>query len=47
MKILKRKIIKGEGFVHLIPTEEEDLWHIYNLVQEGDQVKSLTTRKVV
>lgn len=32
MKILKRKIIKGEGFVHLIPTEEEDLWHIYNLV---------------
>lgn len=47
MRILKRKIIKGQGFVHMIPTEEEDLWHIYNLIQEGDQIKSQTTRKIV
>ncbi|KRW99069.1 hypothetical protein PPERSA_11670 [Pseudocohnilembus persalinus] len=47
MKILKRKIIKGQGFVQMIPTEEEDLWHIYNLIHEGDKIKSITTRKVV
>lgn len=47
MRILKRRIIKGQGYVQMIPTEEEDLWHIYNLIHEGDKIKSLTTRKIV
>lgn len=30
----------------LIPEEPEDMWHAYNLISEGDQVRSGTIRKV-
>jgi protein pelota len=30
----------------LIPEESEDMWHAYNLVSEGDSIKSTTIRKV-
>lgn len=47
MKILKRRIDKaGNGLIVIIPEEEEDLWHIYNLIQRGDSVKTGTFRKV-
>eukprot|EP01057_Protomagalhaensia_wolfi_P004273 Protomagalhaensia_wolfi_Nauph_80__4272@NODE_435_length_2522_cov_85_209827_g328_i0_p1_GENE_NODE_435_length_2522_cov_85_209827_g328_i0NODE_435_length_2522_cov_85_209827_g328_i0_p1_ORF_typecomplete_len386_score83_30eRF1_1/PF03463_15/2_8e35eRF1_3/PF03465_15/1_9e17eRF1_2/PF03464_15/6e15_NODE_435_length_2522_cov_85_209827_g328_i02071364 len=36
----------GAGNVNLEPEEEEDLWHLYNLVQEGDRIRARTTRKV-
>lgn len=30
----------------LIPEEPEDMWHAYNLISEGDSVRSTTIRKV-
>lgn len=30
----------------MIPEEPEDMWHAYNLISEGDQVRSGTIRKV-
>lgn len=30
----------------LIPEESEDMWHIYNLLQEGDALRATTFRKV-
>lgn len=30
----------------LVPEEPEDMWHAYNLVSEGDNVRSSTIRKV-
>ena len=36
MKILKRSFEKdGGGTVSLLPDEDEDMWHVYNLVS-GD-----------
>lgn len=32
--------------VVLIPEENEDMWHAYNLIAEGDLVKASTIRKV-
>nr|CAI5868274.1 unnamed protein product [Callosobruchus analis] len=32
--------------VALIPEEPEDMWHAYNLIAEGDSVRSTTIRKV-
>lgn len=32
--------------VTLIPEESEDMWHAYNLISEGDNVRSTTIRKV-
>ena len=48
MKILKRSFKKGsEGYIVVIPTNDEDLWHIYNLIQVGDCIRMSTVRKVV
>lgn len=47
MKLVHKSIDKaGEGCVVLIPEEPEDMWHAYNLIAEGDQVRSSTIRKV-
>ena len=32
--------------VVLIPEESEDMWHIYNLLQKGDNLRATTFRKV-
>ena len=32
--------------VTLIPEESEDMWHAFNLISEGDRVRSTTLRKV-
>lgn len=35
MKVGKKAIAKdGSGFVQLYPNDDEDLWHLYNLIQE-------------
>ncbi|KAB5595582.1 hypothetical protein CTheo_1043 [Ceratobasidium theobromae] len=35
MQLVGRRIEKsGEGYVTLIPQDDEDMWHIYNLIQE-------------
>lgn len=47
MKLIHKDIDKGgQGVVTLIPEEPEDMWHAYNLISEGDSVKSSTIRKV-
>lgn len=49
MKCLKKSISAkdGSGTVSLRPDTPEDLWHAYNLLQEGDLVRCTTIRKVV
>lgn len=49
MKILKKQISAkdGSGVVVLRPETPEDLWHSYNLLQEGDLVRCTTLRKVI
>lgn len=47
MKLVEKNIDKeGEGSIVLIPEEPEDMWHAYNLISEGDSVRSTTIRKV-
>lgn len=31
----------------VVPTDDEDLWHIYNLIQVGDCIRMSTVRKIV
>ncbi len=49
MRIERRSIKKawGEGYVTLVPTDDEDLWHIYNLIQKGDHIRMKTKRKII
>ncbi|KAJ1675898.1 Translation factor pelota [Spiromyces aspiralis] len=47
MKLLRKNIEKDQsGFVRLEPEESEDMWHLYNLIQKGDQVEATTVRYV-
>jgi len=48
MRLLK-KVISGKppsGFVDILPEDDEDLWHAYNLIHVGDFVTAGTFRKV-
>lgn len=49
MRIERRNIKKvwGEGYVTCVPTDDEDLWHIYNLIQKGDHIRMKTSRKII
>ncbi|CAB0029687.1 unnamed protein product [Trichogramma brassicae] len=47
MKLVAKNVDKdGEGYVNLVPENTEDMWHVYNLVSEGDYVSCSTIRKV-
>ncbi|KAG8182221.1 hypothetical protein JTE90_002652 [Oedothorax gibbosus] len=47
MKLTHKYLEKdGSGSVTLVPEEPEDMWHAYNLVGEGDTLRSTTIRKV-
>ncbi|KAL0491322.1 cytoplasmic exosome component Dom34/Pelota [Acrasis kona] len=47
MKIHGRSIEKnGEGYVAVTPEIPEDLWHLYHIITEKDQVKGVAVRKV-
>lgn len=47
MRLVHRDFERGGGgSVVLIPEEPEDMWHIYNLLMEGDHVRASTIRKV-
>jgi protein pelota len=47
MRIIKRAIDRfGNGAVVLVPTDEEDLWHLYNIISRGDAIRAGTFRKV-
>lgn len=49
MKVLKKQISAkdGSGLIVLRPETPEDLWHAFNLLQEGDLVRCTTLRKVI
>lgn len=36
----------GFRTITLVPEENEDMWHAYNLISEGDSVRGSTIRKV-
>ena len=48
MRIIKKGIAhrNGEGFVRLQADEPEDMYHLYNLICEGDVVRADTIRNV-
>ncbi|WRT66178.1 mRNA surveillance protein pelota [Kwoniella shivajii] len=47
MKLVNKHIEKdGSGYVTLRPEDDEDMWHVYNLISEGDHVRSLAVRRV-
>ncbi|KAJ2895249.1 hypothetical protein MKZ38_006749 [Zalerion maritima] len=53
MRVLNRNLPEilsaqpGSAFyVDLIPTDDDDLWNLYNLLHPGDLITALTTRKV-
>lgn len=47
MKLINKNVDKeGEGSITLIPEEQEDMWHAYNLIAKGDLVRGSTIRKV-
>ncbi|KAK9906404.1 hypothetical protein WJX75_001282 [Coccomyxa subellipsoidea] len=47
MRLVNRSYQKnGEGHAKLVPEEGEDMWHVYNLIREGDRVTATTFRKI-
>ncbi|KAJ1553092.1 hypothetical protein HK096_009257, partial [Nowakowskiella sp. JEL0078] len=48
MKLVKKFIERdASGSVTLIAEEDEDMWHVYNLLQKDDSLKASTIRRVV
>ncbi|OAV91144.1 translation factor pelota [Puccinia triticina 1-1 BBBD Race 1] len=48
MKQVRSQIEKNRsGFVTLKAENDEDMWHAYNLVTVGDEVRSMAVRKVI
>ena len=48
MKLVHKNFEKdGVGSITLVPEETEDMWHAFNLIAEGDSVRSSTIRKVM
>jgi protein pelota len=45
MKILKRDMDAGN--ITVVCDEPEDMWHLYNLIYDGDIVTMKTYRKVI
>ena len=47
MKLVHKSLERdGAGSIVLVPEETEDMWHAFNLIQEGDAVRASTIRKV-
>ncbi|XP_073117741.1 protein PELOTA 1 isoform X2 [Elaeis guineensis] len=48
MKLVRRDLVpNGPGSVKVIPEEDDDMWHAYNLICVGDSVLAVTIRKVL
>lgn len=48
MRLIRRNIERDQsGAITLYPEQPEDMWHTYNLIQTGDQVRATTVRRVV
>eukprot|EP01087_Luapelamoeba_hula_P014034 TRINITY_DN4051_c0_g1_i1.p1 TRINITY_DN4051_c0_g1~~TRINITY_DN4051_c0_g1_i1.p1 ORF type:complete len:460 (-),score=122.06 TRINITY_DN4051_c0_g1_i1:26-1405(-) len=47
MRLINKNLEKdGSGHVGLIPEEQEDMWHAYNLIFVGDHITATTVRRV-
>ncbi|GAA5942300.1 ribosome dissociation factor DOM34 [Sporobolomyces koalae] len=47
MLLVSQHIEKDQsGYVTLRPQEDEDMWHAYNLIQQGDEVRGSAVRRV-
>ncbi|KZW04072.1 pelota [Exidia glandulosa HHB12029] len=47
MKLVSKQIKRDRtGYVTLQPEDDEDIWHLYNIIQEGDTVRATTIRRV-
>ncbi|THH14883.1 hypothetical protein EW146_g5511 [Bondarzewia mesenterica] len=47
MKLVGKHIDKDHsGYVTVRPEEDEDMWHLYNLIQEGDYVRASAIRRI-
>ncbi|KAH7929417.1 hypothetical protein BV22DRAFT_1029467 [Leucogyrophana mollusca] len=47
MKLVNKFVDKnGTGHVTLRPEDDEDMWHLYNLIQQGDLVRAPAIRRV-
>ncbi|KAJ1601468.1 hypothetical protein NDA14_002923 [Ustilago hordei] len=47
MKITSRHIEKdGSGRITIVPEEDEDMYHLYNLIETGDRVRAAAVRRV-
>ncbi|GAA5863615.1 hypothetical protein JCM1840_000079 [Sporobolomyces johnsonii] len=47
MLLVKQHIERdGSGYVTLRPQEDEDMWHAYNLIQQGDELRGSAVRRV-
>jgi len=47
MKLVGKEIERdGSGHVTLRPEDDEDMWHVYNLIGEGDEVRAPAVRRV-
>ncbi|KAM0755950.1 hypothetical protein T439DRAFT_320648 [Meredithblackwellia eburnea MCA 4105] len=47
MHLVRQHIEKdGSGSITLRPQEDEDMWHAYNLIQEGDLLRASAVRRV-
>jgi protein pelota len=44
LKILEKNLKKG--FVKVVPETFDDLWHLYNIIYENDEVYAYTTREI-
>ncbi|KAJ7498793.1 eRF1 domain 1-domain-containing protein [Mycena latifolia] len=43
---LSHSLAVSQGHVTLRPEDSEDLWHLYNLIQDGDSVRASAIRRV-
>ncbi|CAG8618543.1 3995_t:CDS:10 [Paraglomus brasilianum] len=47
MKLVRKYIERDRsGYLVLYPEQLEDMWHVYNLISVGDQLKATTIRRV-
>ena len=44
MKIIEKNL--RQGFVKVIPSSDDDLWHLYNIIFAGDEVYAYSSRSI-
>jgi protein pelota len=44
VKIMGRNL--RQGFIKVVPTSDDDLWHLYNVIYKGDEIYAYSSRAV-